>query len=422
MVGISSGRGCASSVRREFIAVGSGPIRDYMGHRMDYLYHVEVAPGLGYECIAEEGLKLVIGDIVIVQCERYQDYASVTACHDEGPVPPAKLEQLTHETNKGRHVEGHRVPKVLRRSTEEDKQTAEENDMTSQSMAERANERIAAHKLDMKLVHTHYSFDRRLAVFQFAAEGRVDFRELLRDLSHTLRTRVELRQVGVRDEAALQGGIGVCGRAFCCSTFLKRFSSISVKMAKIQGLSLNPLNISGTCGRLKCCLQYEYSRYREDLAEEKRQRAQCPQGGCGGDCPGAGAKQEGSAPGDGASARDRDRRRRSGSSRSGESGRQSSRRADSRRGERPERGRPGQADGPAKKTPPAATPGAAPPANDKGAPKQDDGSPASGSSRRRRSRRRGRRGGNRQEGGNPSQGGKPPQGGGKPPQGTGGAA
>lgn len=250
---------------------------------MDYLYHVEVAPGLGYDCIAEEGLKLVPGDMVIVQCERYQDYAKVSVCHDgEGPVVPEQMDVLTEETNKGRHVEGHRVPKVIRRALPEDQEKAGHIEQTARTMAEQANERIAAHKLDMKLVHTHFSFDERLVIFQFAAEGRIDFRELLRDLSHVLRTRVELRQVGVRDEAALRGGIGVCGRAFCCATFLKRFSSISVKMAKVQGLSLNPLNISGACGRLKCCLQYEYSQYRDDLVEEKRRRNEGCQGACAG--------------------------------------------------------------------------------------------------------------------------------------------
>jgi cell fate regulator YaaT (PSP1 superfamily) len=380
---------------------------------MDYLYHVEVAPGVGYECIAEEGLKLVPDDIVIVQCERYQDYATVTVCHDDGPVAPEKMDQLTRETNKGRHVEGHRVPKVIRRATEDDRGKAVENEITSQSMAEQANERIAAHKLDMKLVHTHYSFDRRLVIFQFAAEGRVDFRELLRDLSHTLRTRVELRQVGVRDEAAMRGGIGVCGRAFCCATFLNRFSSISVKMAKVQGLSLNPANISGACGRLKCCLQYEYSQYCEHAKEEKRRRAEAKERA-------ETAQPEEAAPAertaenerpprgnrrdsrDGAPRRERDSSRRS--DRTG--GRSDTSRAGGGGGDSGQN-REGKESGPRESAPAGNESGPAgkPAASEGGG----DGSARSGN-RRRRSRRRGRRGGSGQNSG--ESGGQRSQGGG----------
>jgi hypothetical protein len=357
---------------------------------MDYLYHVEVAPGVGYECIAEEGLKLVVDDVVIVQCERYQDYASVTACYDDGPVAPEKLEELTRATNKGRHVEGHRVPKVIRRATEDDREKALENEITSQSMAERANERIAAHKLDMKLVHTHYSFDRRLAIFQFAAEGRVDFRELLRDLSHTLRTRVELRQVGVRDEAALRGGIGVCGRAFCCASFLNRFSSISVKMAKVQGLSLNPSNISGACGRLKCCLQYEYSQYCERAAEEKRRRAESrEQGGTDRDRPDEGGSQGG---------RSRDRGPRPDRDRpAGRDDRRRSAPPPPPRGEedtsKSDAGEGGQSGQPRPRRSPSQ--GGEGGKGDSSSPASDKGSGGSSrrSGRRRRGRRRGRRGG-----------------------------
>ncbi len=356
---------------------------------MDYLYHVEVAPGLGYDCIAEEGLKLTTDELVIVQCERYQDCAKVTACHEEGPVVPDQMEELTRETNKGRHVEGHRVPKVLRRATPEDLVKSGQNEATARGMAERANERIAAHRLDMKLVHTHFSFDERLVIFQFAAEGRVDFRELLRDLSHTLRTRVELRQVGVRDEAALRGGIGVCGRPFCCATFLRRFSSISVKMAKIQGLSLNPLNISGACGRLKCCLQYEYSQYRDDLAEEKRRRAECQQ-----ECPGCqGGEGQAEEAGSGErperperqDRRDRDRSQgRGGNGPRRSEGGQRRPNPPQRREERPQ--------------PQEATDGAPAPTDENAQPQAGEGG-SSRSSRRRRGRRRGRRGGNREGGG-----------------------
>ncbi|MCK5805742.1 MAG: hypothetical protein KAI66_23120, partial [Lentisphaeria bacterium] len=241
---------------------------------MKYRYHINVDTGLDYGCIADANAVLKKGDEVIVQCERYQDFGVVTECYTEGPVSEADLRKLTASVSKGRHVEGHRVPEVIRRATISDKATAKENEEQAKSMHRTAMERVAAHKLDMRLITTHYAFDRKMAVFQFSAEGRVDFRELLRDLSHSLRTRVELRQVGVRDEAAMQGGMGTCGRAFCCSTFLDRFSSINVKMAKVQGLSLNPPGISGACGRLRCCLAYAVEYYRERYEEEKKRRAE----------------------------------------------------------------------------------------------------------------------------------------------------
>ncbi|MCR5149667.1 MAG: stage 0 sporulation family protein [Clostridiales bacterium] len=121
------------------------------------------------------------------------------------------------------------------------------------------------HKLEMKLVDVEYAFDGSKILFYFTADGRVDFRELVKDLAGTFRTRIELRQIGVRDEARMLGGIGVCGRPFCCKTFLNDFHPVVVKMAKDQGLSLNPVKISGTCGKLMCCLKYEYNTYEQLL-------------------------------------------------------------------------------------------------------------------------------------------------------------
>lgn len=239
---------------------------------MKYLYRVAVASGLEYECIADAALGVRRDDYVVVRCDRYQDFARVVACATEESVDVAALERSRDEAARGRHVEGQHVPEIARRATPQDEERAAENEERARTMHQKARERIAAHRLDMKLIDTHCSFDRRLAVFQFSAEGRVDFRELLRDLSQEFHMRVELRQVGVRDEAAIQGGIGPCGRAFCCASFLKRFNSINVKMAKIQGLSLNPANISGACGRLKCCLEYEVEHYRE-LYEAAKARA-----------------------------------------------------------------------------------------------------------------------------------------------------
>ncbi|MGY3749022.1 PSP1 domain-containing protein [Vagococcus acidifermentans] len=126
-----------------------------------------------------------------------------------------------------------------------------------------AKEKIAAHKLEMKLIQVTYSFDRSKMVFTFTAEGRIDFRELVKDLASVFKTRIELRQIGVRDEAKILGGIGPCGRQLCCSTFLGDFMPVSIKMAKVQNLSLNPAKISGLCGRLMCCLKYENDVYEE---------------------------------------------------------------------------------------------------------------------------------------------------------------
>ena len=133
-------------------------------------------------------------------------------------------------------------------------------------------QKIAAHKLDMKLVGAEYTFDNSKVLFYFTADGRIDFRELVKDLASVFRTRIELRQIGVRDEAKMLGGLGICGRPFCCSQFLAGFQPVSIKMAKEQGLSLNPAKISGTCGRLMCCLKYEQEAYQE------LQRTTPPQG------------------------------------------------------------------------------------------------------------------------------------------------
>ena len=126
-------------------------------------------------------------------------------------------------------------------------------------------EKILKHKLDMKLVNVEYTFDGGKILFYFTADGRVDFRELVKDLASVFRTRIELRQIGVRDEAKMLGGFGICGRPFCCKTFLGDFQPVSIKMAKEQGLSLNPVKISGTCGRLMCCLKYEQDAYEHLL-------------------------------------------------------------------------------------------------------------------------------------------------------------
>ena len=154
---------------------------------------------------------------------------------------------------------------IIRIATEQDKKILEQNKVKEKNAFKICEEKILAHKLDMKLVDVECTFDNNKLLFYFTAEARVDFRELVKDLASVFRTRIELRQIGVRDEAKILGGLGICGRPFCCNGFLGEFQPVSIKMAKEQGLSLNPSKISGTCGRLMCCLKYEQDCYEELL-------------------------------------------------------------------------------------------------------------------------------------------------------------
>ncbi|WP_077614544.1 PSP1 domain-containing protein [Caenibacillus caldisaponilyticus] len=151
--------------------------------------------------------------------------------------------------------------KVLRAATPEDKIQVEKNRADARKALKICEKKVEEHGLEMKLVDVEYTFDRNKIIFYFTADGRVDFRELVKDLAAVFRTRIELRQIGVRDEAKMLGGIGPCGRMLCCSTFLGDFEPVSIKMAKDQNLSLNPAKISGVCGRLMCCLKYENEMY-----------------------------------------------------------------------------------------------------------------------------------------------------------------
>ena len=157
------------------------------------------------------------------------------------------------------------LKRVIRRASDRDKKIVEENREKEQAAYEVGLKKIKEHKLDMKLVSVEYTFDRSKILFYFTADGRVDFRDLVKDLASVFRTRIELRQIGVRDESKIVGGLGVCGRPFCCKTFLGDFQPVSVKMAKEQNLSLSPTKISGTCGRLMCCLKYEQDAYEHLL-------------------------------------------------------------------------------------------------------------------------------------------------------------
>ncbi len=160
---------------------------------------------------------------------------------------------------------------IMRIADKEDLKKAEQNKEKEKEAFKVCSEKIKKHNLEMKLVEVEYTFDSSKILFYFTADGRVDFRELVKDLAIVFKTRIELRQIGVRDETKALGSIGVCGRSLCCSQFLGEFEPVSIKMAKEQGLSLNPTKISGACGRLMCCLKYEQSTYEELLKKTPRQ-------------------------------------------------------------------------------------------------------------------------------------------------------
>ncbi|MBF1030167.1 MAG: stage 0 sporulation family protein, partial [Lachnospiraceae bacterium] len=155
------------------------------------------------------------------------------------------------------------VKEILRIANETDEHQEEENREKEKRAFQIGLQKIAAHKLDMKLIDVAYTFDNNKILFYFTADGRIDFRELVKDLASVFRTRIELRQIGVRDETKILGGIGICGRVLCCRSYLSDFIPVSIRMAKEQNLSLNPSKISGTCGRLMCCLKNEEEVYEE---------------------------------------------------------------------------------------------------------------------------------------------------------------
>jgi cell fate regulator YaaT (PSP1 superfamily) len=161
------------------------------------------------------------------------------------------------------------LKRVLRIADSRDAAQMEENKAAAKKAFAICQQKIADHGMEMKLVDVEYTFDRNKIIFYFTADGRVDFRELVKDLASVFRTRIELRQIGVRDEAKLLGGIGPCGRILCCSSWLGDFDPVSIRMAKDQNLSLNPAKISGLCGRLMCCLKFETDSYEDDPKEKE---------------------------------------------------------------------------------------------------------------------------------------------------------
>ncbi len=194
------------------------------------------------------GMKLDVGDMVIVEGDRGLDYGEIVVSGEKAPD--------TGSTGKT-------LRKIIRKANPWDNEQIARNRAKTKDLMSVCRQKIREHRLPMKLVAAEYSFDRSKIIFYFTSENRVDFRGLVRDLASIFRVRIELRQIGVRDEAKMLGGHGSCGRKLCCMSFLKDFDPVTIKMAKVQNLPLNPSKISGLCGRLMCCLGYEYRNYSE---------------------------------------------------------------------------------------------------------------------------------------------------------------
>lgn len=198
-----------------------------------------------------KGMTFELNDHVIVDTVAGEEYAEVVVANrnmpDEKLVAPLR--------------------KVIRKANKKDEKHYEENKQKEREAFAIAEEKIKKHKLDMNLTEVEYKFDNSKIIFFFTADGRIDFRELVKDLAAVFKNRIELRQIGVRDEVRRIGGNGVCGRELCCCTFLNNFDAVSIKMAKEQNMSLNPSKISGSCGRLMCCLKYEQEVYEDKLSK-----------------------------------------------------------------------------------------------------------------------------------------------------------
>lgn len=201
------------------------------------------------EYFLTNNLKFGVGEYVIVEADRGLEYGQVIS--DQEMLLDADIREP--------------LRKIIRKTNPWDHKQIEKNKKKAQELIETCAKKIGAHKLPMKLIEAEYSFDRSKIIFYFTSESRVDFRDLVKDLANTFRARIELKQIGVRDEAKILGGFGPCGRELCCAKFLKDFESVTIRMAKDQNLSLNPTKISGLCGRLMCCLSYEYTNYKDCL-------------------------------------------------------------------------------------------------------------------------------------------------------------
>lgn len=199
-------------------------------------------------CEVPEGLAVHHGDMCVFEVNGVLDVGRVVDLSEGGVVPVAASQKPT---------------RVIRCATLQDQAKADETALKSRMAMNACIDRAQKHKLDMRIIKTRYSFDRKVLMIVFASEERIDFREMVKELASEMHARIDMKQIGVRDETGMIGGIGPCGRNLCCCSWLHEFESINVKMAKTQRLSLNPAAISGMCGRLKCCLKYEYDQYLE---------------------------------------------------------------------------------------------------------------------------------------------------------------
>lgn len=201
--------------------------------------HGDLNLKLGEKCIIEEKNELTYGEVIT---PKRMYYPSICNCGKKKSLP---------------------LPSILRKATEEDQHLISAYNEKEEQAFGKCLDKIELFKLDMSLVDVEYTFDGKKAIFYYTAEDRVDFRELVKDLAKTFRLRIEMRQIGARDEAGMLGGIGSCGLELCCSSFLREFATVSIKNAKVQDIALTPSKISGQCGRLKCCLNYESDSYAE---------------------------------------------------------------------------------------------------------------------------------------------------------------
>ena len=213
---------------------------------MKRVYTIKLSNGTIFQACGEEELNLKPNDECVVRRDFYMDMGRII--------------QVGETVEEGENID---LAQVVRIADDQDRANAELNQEKNIQAVRTAKQMVLRLDLPMKLLNAHYSMDGKMLLIQFTADGRVDFRELVKELSRAMSTRIELRQIGVRDESAISGGISVCGQVLCCARFLREFNSINVKMAKDQDLSLTPSTISGVCGRLKCCLKFEHEGYLE---------------------------------------------------------------------------------------------------------------------------------------------------------------
>ena len=228
------------------------------------LADVQLVDGTLWQCYAPGELAIHVNDLCVVDDRHVLEYGRIM-----------KLTEVRQD-----HTPKGTMPVVMRRATLQDQSRARENAAVVRTALESCRRRVLELKLTMRIIHVRYSFDRSVLTLTFTAEDRVDFRELVKMLSTDLKARVEMEQIGVRDAARFSCGMASCGRPMCCGSWIKNFEAVGVKMAKLQKLSLNPNAISGMCGRLKCCLRFEYDAYRQMTRELPREksRVQSPEG------------------------------------------------------------------------------------------------------------------------------------------------